>query len=67
LPPTLKTFSVDAFAIAEILEDSDLPTIERYTHSTSKSKRSAIDGLEMASEKYPKFVLNENRQAGGIS
>ncbi len=58
---------VDAFTIAEILGHSDLRMTKRYTHSTSKSKRQAINSLETVSQDCPKFVPNENRQAGEIA
>ncbi len=58
---------VDAFTIAEILGHSDLRMTKRYTHSTSKSKRRAIDSLEAGGENCPKFVPNENRQADGLA
>jgi len=58
---------IDAFTIAEILGHSDLRMTKRYTHSTSKSKRNAIDSLETASEDCPKFVPDEKRQAAGLA
>ncbi len=58
---------VDAFTIAEILGHSDLRMTKRYTHSTDKSKRRAIESLEAEGENCPKFVPNENRQAAGLT
>ncbi|MDQ3063824.1 MAG: hypothetical protein M3R14_13330 [Acidobacteriota bacterium] len=53
--------------IAEILGHSDLRMTKRYTHSTDKSKRRAIESLEVTCENCPKFVPNENRQAAGLA
>ena len=54
---------VDAFTIAEILGHTDLRMTKRCTHSSDKSKRRAIEGLEAAGKNCPKFVPNEKRQA----